>query len=119
MRSPWATPYVLGSLRTSLGMLSSANRRYRAALDARTDSPSAGKWVTTTKVTASSETALLWNIGGTVVDRNHAGVIGVPVGANDRERLTLTNGVAVTGATTADLLCIALDYSTGFGSSQP
>jgi len=81
---------------------------------------SAGKWLITTKVVAVNQDAATrehrceLRIGGTIIDRNHAGAVGVPVGAGDREMFTLTNGVDVGAATTADLVCISVGYSTGF-----
>jgi hypothetical protein len=80
----------------------------------------AGKWLLTTKVVAVNQDTVTrqhrceLRIGGTVIDRNHAGAVGVPVEADDREMFTLTNGVDVAAATTANLVCISLGYSDGF-----
>jgi hypothetical protein len=55
-------------------------------------------------------------VSGTVIDRNHAGAIGVrldPNGTLDRQTTALTNGVSVGTSSTAALVCIALDTAAG------
>jgi hypothetical protein len=76
----------------------------------------AGKWVVTAETTANNNGAAQaefrceLKIGGTLVARNHAGVLGVPLGADgglDRQTSTLTGARDIATAGTADLVCNA------------
>jgi Collagen triple helix repeat (20 copies) len=75
---------------------------------------SAGNWILTAKTTAvnsngtQKEFRCELRVNGILLDRNNAGAVGVPLGANgglNRQTTMLTNGIAVGGASTAELVC--------------
>jgi hypothetical protein len=82
-----------------------------------------GKWLITAKTTANNNDAgpvqfrCELRVNGTVIDRNHVGAIGVTLAASpsagERQTTVLTNGVSVSGSSTANLVCIALGSTSG------
>jgi hypothetical protein len=81
-----------------------------------------GNWLVTAKTTANNNDSVLrefrceLRVNGTVIDRNHAGAFGVRLDRSlgvDRQTTALTAGVSVGTSSTAALVCIALDTTSG------
>jgi hypothetical protein len=79
-----------------------------------------GNWIITTKTTVVNNEAAEktfrceLRVNETVIDRNHAGVVGVPLPAGGRTTTALTNGISVTGTSPATLVCTSIGATTGF-----